>query len=203
MYEYADGVTELAMKHETHLPRSLSSPENESKGGLRGGRRKVEKEVAKDVHQVVVEVKKEVEVEVEKEAEVEGEVEVKQMVTEGGEKEVEKEGEKEGEKEAVKEGGVSEEPVTGRITSSCHSNVILLSSPFTCTNRTYYTSSTSMYLAVRSYLYLPRILNFLHHNIAEKRIRSDAFRRLPVYFQQRLINIEIEVVQKATSLAVR
>jgi hypothetical protein len=158
MYEYADGVTELAMKYETHVPRSLSSPENESKGELRGGRRKVEKEVAKDVDQVVVEVKKQVEVEVEKEVVVEGEVEGKKMVAGGGEKEVEKEGEK----EAVKEGQVIEEPVTGRKRSSCHSNVILLSSPLTCTNRTYYTSSTSMYLAVRSYLYLPRILNFLY-----------------------------------------
>jgi hypothetical protein len=123
MYEYADGVTELAMKYETHVPRSLSSPEDESKGRLRGSRSEGKKEVAKDVHQVVVEVKKEVEVEVEKEVEVEveGEVEVKEMVAVGGEKE--------GEKEAVKEGGLSEEPVTGRKISSCHFNIILFSSP--------------------------------------------------------------------------
>lgn len=125
MYEYADGVTELAMKYEKHVPRSLSSPEDESKGRLRGSRSEGKKEVAKDVHQVVVEVKKEVAVDVEKEVEVEGEVEVKNMVAEGGEKEVEKEGEK----EAVKEGGISEEPVTGRKMSSCHTHHYF--SPFT------------------------------------------------------------------------
>jgi hypothetical protein len=120
MCEYADGVTELAMKYETHVPRPLSSPENESKGGPRGSRRKGEKEVAKDINQAVIEAKKEVEVEVEKEVEVEGEVEVKKTIAEGGEKE--------GEKEVVKE-EVIEEPVTGRKLSSCHFNVILLSSP--------------------------------------------------------------------------
>ena len=129
MYEYADGVTELAMKYETYVPRSLSSPEHESKVELKGSRTEGENEVAKDV---VIDVVNQVKVEDEKEVEVEADVEVKKMIATEGDKEVEKEVEKEGEKEVVKE-GVIEEPVAGRNTSSCHfyGIFLFLSSPLT------------------------------------------------------------------------
>lgn len=121
MYEYADGVTELAMKYETYVPRSLSTPENERKVEFKGTRTEGENGVSRDAD---IDVGNQVKVEVEKEVEVEAEVEVKKMIA----TESEKEGEKEGEKEVVKE-EVIEEPVTGRETSSCHFDVIFLSSP--------------------------------------------------------------------------